>query len=574
MVGTPRRSLRLRPVLLDLWPALLAVVLCWPLLTGRGHPLARDLVFVPRQPWTDAGIGLGESAPRAVPLDAVVSTLTAVVDGGLVARLVLPLGLALAGWGTHRLVRGLGTTGRLVAGGIAVWNPYVVERTALGQWALLLGYAAIPWLLVAAGRFREQGRLRDLGATAAWLGLASLTPTGGLLGSATVLVAGAGRIRRTWWLVGCCALLQLPWVLPALVGTGGGTSDPAGVTLFSAGAEGPPGLLGTVVALLGTGGIWDAGSVPASRDMFWGPLTAAAAVGVLLLARRALWRSHELRRLTVLAGAGLVLALASSLPGGDALMRALVEHVPGAGLLRDAQKFVAPYVVLVAAAAAVCADRAVRTVAGRSTEAVLAVAVLAVAAPLMLLPDGARETWSTVTPIRYPSGLDAAAQVMEDGGGGDLATLPWRSYRRFSWGNGLVSSDPAVRWFDQVVVVSDDLQVGEEIVRGESARAARLGASLASGPVAPALAAEGIRWALVYRDDPSAPDLDLTGLSAVYADDRMALYEVPNPAPSPPGPSRGQRALVLAANGVALLAVLGGVVAVVLATRRPRKRPR
>ena len=570
MVGTSSASRRAPRLVLDLWPLLLAIVLCWPLLTQRGHPLARDLVFVPRQPWTDASVGLGSSAPRAVPLDAVVSVLTAVVDGGILARLVLPLGLAAAGWGVHRLARDLGLLGRLVAGGVAVWNPYVVERTALGQWALLLGYAALPWLLVAASSYRAGGRARDLGATAGWLGLASLTPTGGILGSAAVLVSGSGRTVRTWWLLACCAALQLPWVLPALVGTAGATSDPDGVAVFDAGAEGPSGLLGTVLALLGTGGVWDAGSVPASRDLFWGPLTAVVAVACLIGARRFLARVPQLLRLVPLAGTGLALALFSSLPGGEDVMRVFVDHVPGAGLLRDAQKFLAPYVVLVAVCAGACAQQLVRAVARHGTEVVLAVVVLAVSAPLVLLPDGARETWPTLEPVAYPSGLAAAAAVVDAGGGGDLATLPWRSYRRFSWGRGLVSSDPAVRWFDVPVVVSDDLQVGSVLVRGEGVRARRLGAALDGGPVGSALAASGVRWALVYRDDPDADSLDLTGLSERYADDDIALYEVDGPTREPDGPTAVRRALVLVADLLALLVVLVGVVAVVLAARRRR----
>jgi len=29
------------------------------------------------------------------------------------------------------------------------WNPYVAERLIIGQWALLIGYAGLPWVLRA-----------------------------------------------------------------------------------------------------------------------------------------------------------------------------------------------------------------------------------------------------------------------------------------------------------------------------------------------------------------------------------------------------------------------------------------
>ena len=66
------------------WPLFLAVVLVWPILWQPGHPLARDLVFVPEHAWTAATVGLGDASPRAIPLDAVVALLTMLVDGGLV----------------------------------------------------------------------------------------------------------------------------------------------------------------------------------------------------------------------------------------------------------------------------------------------------------------------------------------------------------------------------------------------------------------------------------------------------------------------------------------------------------
>ncbi|GCD89470.1 hypothetical protein [Nocardioides sp. LS1] len=542
---------RPRDLALDAWPLLLAVVLTLPLLTHGGYPLARDLVFVPHQPWTDASVGLGDAAPRAVPLDAVVSLLTKLVDGGVLARLVLPLVLATAGWGTHRLVRDLGTVGRLAAGGFAVWNPYVVERLALGQWALLAAYAALPWLVMAARRFREGGGPRDLGAVTAWLGLAALTPTGGALGALVALVTGARRARRTWWLVGVGVLLNLTWLVPSLLGPGGGTSDPAGVDAFSAGAEGPGGVL---TALVGLGGIWDALSVPATRDSWWSTVTAVLVVAVLAIGAR---RVPDVRRLAVLGGVGLLLAFASSVPGGDDVVRWLVDTVPGAGLLRDSQKFLAPFVVLVAASFGVAADRAVAAVRAHGPEVVLAVALLAVPLPVALVPDGPGLTWDTVRPVDYPAGLDQVAALMDAGpAGARVVTLPWRSYRVFSWGNGLSSSDPALRWFDRPVLVSTDLQVGDTRIDGE-------------GPDQPDLTtAHDVTWVLVYLDDPAAKRLDVGGLDAVYRDDQVALYRVPGAA-VPPGASTGDRALVGLVDALALLVVLAGLGAA-LSRRRVR----
>lgn len=561
-----------RAPLLDAWPVVVAIVMCLPLLTGSGYPLARDLVFVPHQPWTDAVVGLGAGAPRAVPLDALVSVLTALVDGAVLARIAIPLLLATAGWGVHRLLRGLGTIARLTAGGFAVWNPYVVERLALGQWALLAGYAALPWLFLAAVRFRRTGSARHWGATTAWCGLASITPTGGVLGVLTILAGGMTRSARAWLLVLPAVALQLPWLVPSLVGPAAATSDPAGVEAFSAGAEGPGGV---AVAVLGLGGIWDANSVPATRDAWWGTVTALVVAAVVVLGWRGLARLQgrdAALRLALLAGLGVGLALASSVPGGDDVIRWLVDNVPGAGLLRDSQKWLAPYVVLAAASLGVVVDSIIGRVAPFGFEALLAVGVLTVPLPLLLLPDGAATVWRTVDPVHYPADFDRVAEVV-DGTDVTLATLPWRSYRGFSWGNGQISSDPAVRWFDADVVTSDDLQVGSTLVRGESPRAQRIGVALRSRSVADALGAEGVGWALVYLDDPGAADLDLTGLDRVYDGDVLALYRAPGTALPKPVVGGAARTLTWLADGLALTVFVAGVALAAVPRRKHARAP-
>ena len=566
-----RGEARRRGLLLDGWPLLLAITLTVPLLASSGHPLARDLVFVPHQPWTDATLGLGGSAPRAVPLDAVVSLLTAhLLDGGLVARVAIPLILAAAGWGAHRLVRELGLVARLAAGGFAVWNPYVVERLALGQWALLAAYAALPWLVVAAHRYRGSGAARDLGATTAWLALASLTPTGGLMGGVAAAVAGLRRGASGIRLLLVVVALQLPWLVLSLIGSAALTSDPDGVPAFAADAEGPGGPL---TALVGLGGIWDSRSVPGSREGWW--TVAGAVVAVLALAAswqvlRRIWGRPFFTRVVILGGLGLVLAALPVLPGGEAVLYRVVEHVPGGGLARDSQKFLAPYVVLVVAALAATVDRVVARAAAVGPELVVAVALVAVPVPFLLVPDGTSLVWKTVDPVHYPAGFDAVAQVV-DGSDSTMVTLPWRSYRAFTWGHGLVSSDPAVRWFDTDVLVSDELAVGSRTISGESRRAAELGADLARRPVAAALRDHGVRWALVYRDDPGAGTLDLDGLRRVYEDDDMALYEVPGVTTGQPSVSAARRGAAIASYGVAGVVALAGIVA---ANRRRRNAPR
>lgn len=554
------------------WPLALALLLCLPLDLRAGHPLARDLVFVPRQPFTDATWGLGDVAPRAVPLDAVVATLTHVVDGGVLARVVLPLTLALLGWGVARLVVPLGRTAQLAASGFAVWNAYVVERLALGQWALLLGCAALPWLVAAAMRFRAEGRPADLAAAVAWTAVASLTPTGGLLAVAGLAVACLPHLRRTTAAAAAGVLLQLPWVVAAVTGPAGSTSDASGVAVFAPDTESR---FGPVVALLGLGGIWDRASEPATRATAVALVAAVVvvvvlAVGVPLLVRA--WGPGDTVRWVVLSAVLGGTALLAATPWGQSGLVRLVDTVPGAGLLRDTQKLLAPVVVLASAAFGACAARLVALL-GRVEGAWAGVVVVALL-PVLLLPDATVRTWATIAPVRLPDDLGRAAEVL-DGTPGVVVTLPWRAYRSFDWAHGgvLTSSDPATRMVDADVVTSDSLQVGPVLVPGESPLAAEIGAALAQGPPAAVLPDLGVTRVVLYPDDPDAAAVDTSGLEPVLRTPVVEVFRVPGAEPAARAGTTVRRLAVLGSHAVALgvlLVALGVLLAGAVRRRRPR----
>lgn len=150
-----------------------------------------------------------------------------------------------------------------------MWNPYVYERLAIGHWALLCGYAALPWVVVAAARLLSKSWWGYAGlvlpmAVAAWT-----SPTGGVIatGVALAVVLGSGGRRanskpaRTASSVLAIGIaLNLPWILPGIAATADQLpADPFGVEAFAARADTPLGVLGS---LLSFGGIWKENAVP------------------------------------------------------------------------------------------------------------------------------------------------------------------------------------------------------------------------------------------------------------------------------------------------------------------------
>ena len=512
---------------LPCYALLLTLAVTAPIL-APGYLLLRDAVSTPRSYLTDAAIGLGESAPRAVPQDFAVAVLSAVVDGGVIVKAVLITGLFLAGWGAARLaaqvVPDSGLPGQFVATTVAVWNPFVAERLLQGHWSLLLAYGCLPWVAAAVLRLRTgPPQVGDWAAVVFWIALAGLTPTGlllaGIVGLTCVTVPGSGiaRLRCAAAVLIIAVLAASPWLTASALGTALGTPQAAGVAPFAARAE--PGL-GTLGSLAGLGGIWNAEAVPHGRTTAFAVvatlvLLAIVACGVPTLARR-----PSARPLLVLAGLSVLLPAAMATGPGLAVLRAVVDAVPGLAVLRDGQKWVAlamPGYLLAAAAAVVTLRRWVNP---RVTAAASAVAVIAV------LPGLAWGVAGTLRPVQYPPGWTAVAAAI-NADPGTVAVLPADTMRRFEWSGPAPVLDPLPRWLRAEVLSTGDLSVEGRTVPGEGRHARDVQQLLAAGADPAALAQAGVAWVVVQYGTPGAVDVPgLEQLSPAYADADIALYRV------------------------------------------------
>lgn len=547
------------------WSGLLTLVVLAPALRP-GYLLRYDMVGTPRQQLLPGSVGLGSAPPRAVPVDAVVALLTTVLDGQLVQKAALVGAVLLAGVGAARLVDGSPGWVRAAASGLYLWNPYVAERLLLGSWVLLLGYAALPWVLAAALRIRrdEPGGWPRLVLP---LALAALAPTGGLLAAVVAVAVVGPGLRRRLVAAAAAAVLNAPWWVPALLQGGSGVSADAGVTAFAARAESWAGTLGS---LLGLGGVWNADVVPPSRGTVLAPVLAAAVLALAAAGLRPLaaaWGRAVLGPVLALAAAGLLLALAGSLGSTADLLAAAVRTVPGAGLLRDGQKWVALLALPLAPAAALGAARvatAVRT--GRA-----AVAAAALALPLVALPDLALGGFGRLQPVHYPPDWTAVRGLLSaDPRPGDVLALPYAAFRAFEWNGGRTALDPAPRWFDRTVLTDDRLMVGRTVVPGEDPRAAAALEAVRPGePVdAAALGRLGVGWVLLERRTPGPELPALDPADRTYAGVDLELYRLPVPVAAVSSPSAVP---VLLADAAALGLLAGAAAALpIMARRRSR----
>lgn len=501
------------------WALALALLMLGPALR-LGYVLSYDMVWVPDLALRSDFLGVGSQLPRAVPSDALVSVVDELVPGMLLQKLVLLAALAGGGAGAALLAPAGSLVGRLVAVTVYQWNPFTAERLAIGHWPVLLGYAALPWVVVAAQQLRRDGRVP---VRLWWLvPLGSLSAGAGLVTAVGLLAFGwrRGARRADATLVAVVLAGNAPWVVSGLLHHSAAVTDAAGAGFFALQDAGP---LPAPVAALGLGGIWNVEVLLPSREGAMAVVSLAVLALLCAVGVRA-WAAALPRRDVVAfvvcwaIGWGTAV-LTWALP--DAMAWS-VAHVPGAGLLRDGSRVLALCAPLLAALAGYGAATVTRKVAGPAPRASLGLALLL--APVATMPDAAFGESGRLQPVDYPASYLAAADLVGDryaqGQQGDVLVLPLTSYRAPAWNDGRKVLDPMGRLLPADYVASDELSVSGRLLAGEDPRVREVAGALA----APTPAARSRRLAeagiglVVEERDAAAPLPELDGRAETVGD--------------------------------------------------------
>lgn len=533
----------------------LSLLVTAPLL-APGYLLVRDAVSTPRSYLSDAALGLSEAAPRALPQDFAIALASHVVDGGIVVKALLIVGLWLAGWGAARLTTVVlpeaGLPGQFVAVTLAIWNPYVAERMLQGHWSLLVGYGCLPWVAAAVLRLRETRRGGSWWPVLFWTALAGLTPTGLLLAAAVAvtcsLAPGPGRSRVTCAAVslGSAVLAALPWLVASAVAGSLSSSQAEGVGAFAARAE--PGL-GTLFSLAGLGGIWNSQAVPGSRTTLFAVLATVVLLGVVAVGLPTAVRRPGAVPLLVLAAAAVVLPALMATGPGLAFVESTVRTLPGLGVVRDAQKWVA----LAMPGYAVAGAGAVVTLRHRLPA--VATAIACCLALLAVLPDLAWGVGGKVASVRYPQGWATMAALI-NADPRPVAVLPPDSMRNFAWAGTAPVLDPLPRWVSADVLATGDLLIGGRTVPGEGERARLVQRLLTSGADAAEVADAGVGWVVVESGGATL------ALPVAYRDGDLTLYRVGGDHPA-----ATHRGVLISAHLIWLAALIVGAIGTLAAGR-------
>ncbi|MGL4306635.1 MAG: hypothetical protein ACRCSF_10820 [Mycobacteriaceae bacterium] len=517
---------RVRHMAVPVYSLALSLLILGPLFQP-GYLLLRDAVSTPRSYLTDDALGLSEVPARAVPQDALLAVLSRFCDGGILVKGLLLLALLLAGCGAARMVLVLlpqvGLPGQFVAITLSLWNPYVAQRLLQGHWSLLLGYAALFWIVITALKIRDSTNRILWLQLGFWFAFAGITPSGAILATIVGLLILAPRPSRL--LSGACLSLVAgaPWLVVSFVHNSGlSHSDPAGVIAFAARAE--PGL-GTLGSLAGLGGIWNAEAEPYSRTTLFalfstGILLFIVALGAPIVCKKA---RHPISALLCALAAVAILGPAVFATNfGLEVGQWVVQHIPGTGLFRDSQKWVAlalPFYVLAGSAATLTLKRYLPS----SVNACLLCLALFVS-----LPDLFWGVNGMLKPIDYPQGWGTVRQKIS-AEPGDVAVLPTGMFRRYAWNHYKTALDPTSRLVPADVLNTGELTVSGVTVNGESSRALQVEKILLEGGPVTGLQQLGLKWILVQFNTSgihgNSPKT-LNTLPLIYSDNDLALYYV------------------------------------------------
>lgn len=509
-------------------------------LLSRGFVLSYDMVFVPHYRWSLDLLGVSEELPRSVPIEAILAVLSRAIPTDVVQKIILVGLLVLAFVGAGRLVPSHTHAARAAAGVLFCWNPFVYERLLIGHWAILLSYATLPWIARAAIDLRTEvphaGRRLGL-----WLAAAAFSsPFGGVTAAIVALACsgappwnqGARRPARAAGIaLGLAIIVNLPWLVPALIRPEGLPASVRGLEAFRARSDSP---LGSGGSLLSLGGMWNTDVAPPGRDTWlWIPsfslILATVVLGWATLRRR--WPTFAFVGVLASAAVGLLAAGALGIPGFGTVYRWIVLNVPGGGLLRDSQRYLGPLALAYAVGFGVGIDRILEFLR-KAPELVAVAVVLSVLLPVSLAPTLVWGAGGRLDTAQYPASWSEARAIMaRDPGQGSVLVLPWHLFFPMSWNGDRVVLDPAQRFFSRSSLTPGGLELRSGPVPPEEPLLARADALVASGaPFAKIAPALGARYVLVLKEaDWRQFRSRLDGLDPVFDSPELTLFRTEAP---------------------------------------------
>jgi hypothetical protein len=527
----------------------LALLIMAPLLKP-GFVFALDMV--PTPVWR-----LPEQVTSSYLFYALMHGLNFVIPADVLQKLLL-LGIFLAaGLGMYGLARQLQKPGLAVinqelgayfSGVFYVINPYTYSRFMGGQFAVLLGYALLPWFAKVLLRFLQKPTLRGaaaVGLLAAIMGVVSIHSLGLAFLFAVIalgLTVWKARknvpvLRRLAGLTalsgGVFALLSSYWLVPVLLGRSVTASAISG---FGVGDQQAFATVGsnTLERLANVGrleGFWVEGQglyrLPQAIGPVWW-LALAAVFCLVIMGAIRYWRTGR-RFETALFGLS---ALAAAFLAAGVFNLWFSRHVPFFAGYREPHKF-AGLVALTYALFAGSGVAAALTWCQRRSRLILAAVAAFTILPFVFTPSMLLGGGKQLAARQYPAGWFTVNRLLNrDTGQFKVLFLPWHQYMHVSFA-ATIMANPAENFFDKPTLVNNDPEFGRSTTNRPDAVKTFIGQKVL--PAAPyrtdlgaRLAKLNIRYVVLAGESDSDTYRYLDrqkDLRLVFSDGTMKLYK-------------------------------------------------
>ncbi|MGH7157591.1 MAG: hypothetical protein ACREGD_00725 [Candidatus Saccharimonadales bacterium] len=480
----------------------LAVLL--PLL-APGFILTLDMVFTPE-------LRMPESVTASWPFHTLLHVLNLVIPSEIIQKMLLFAILVLAGMGMHRLVRLLQPKeegwGIYFASIFFMLNPFTYSRFMAGQYAVLLGYALLPWFARLLLRFMHKPELKTalkLGGLATIIGIVSIHT---LAAVALLSLAALGIVLWRYRAklkafakygaiaLGLFALASSFWLVPLALGQSStaqtiNSFTSADTAAFETRGGNP---LVRIAHILRLQGFWAEDRaqflLPQNVMILWG-LLALGIIGLVGFGAVLMWRQSK--PLAVFFGASAVVAILVAI--------GILPMPPG---FREPHKIVAVLALSYAAFAAFGVDALLQWLREKSETALIVGAVAILILPLLFMRVMLWGFHGQLSPRHYPAEWTSLnEQFRKEQGNDAVLFLPWHQYMSFEF-SGRIIANPAPKFFDAEIVASTDPELGGAVSGQVSPRETAVKNILRDAKtqtnLAERLAAQNIKYILLVKE--------------------------------------------------------------------------
>jgi hypothetical protein len=491
-----------------------------------GYIFALDMAFAPQ-------IALPDHVTSSYPFYALLHLLNFIVPSELLQKALLLTILLCSGIGMHRLVlwlqkgRQLDETydmwGAYIAGTLYMVNPFTYSRFMVGQFAVLLGYALMPFFVLALLRLYEEPTLKRsiiLAACLTLIGIVSIHSLGlvfilVLVSLPLIIHRNKANPRRLVEIakfgglgIAGTILASAYWLVPLIAGK---SSTAQAIASFNSGDQQAFATIGgdiinRIANVLQLQGFWAEGVHSYLLPQQVLPIWFLIVIGLWALVDVGLvhmWRQGQRFALILFAGAGTIAVILAT----TGLSNLLAHNVFFFAGYREPQKFIA----LLAMAYAIALSFGVSSLLSRykqkGSEIKLSLTTIGVLMlPVLLTPTMFWAFGNQLTPKQYPSDWYAINNKLnEDRAEGKTLFLPWHLYMKFSFTDRIVVN-PADQFFDRPTIVSNDLEFGNASPTMPDAEKTEIGhllkvAKKGDQNLARQLAKHDIRYVLLSKDD-------------------------------------------------------------------------